>query len=365
MRILLCSNILMLILLAPVIGQARVSGPCVNCHTMHSSQGGSPVAYEVDTAGNRILLAAPNKALLNTDCVGCHQGSNSGGAVPYVLDTGAPNYGDTGTEAGTTTLAGGNFYWVSLGQERTGHNIASMTAEDSKHHNLPPGSTDTLDAPQITCAGTSGCHGDPAEADPIVSLYGSHHGNDASVWKDGTSVAKSYRFLNGTQGFEDSDYEYQPTASAHNKYYGRDRGSETDLAAGSISSHCARCHGDFHNGNTKMVPDGVFGSGVWLRHPIDFDMSRASSSAEYTTYNGGTGSANPYSVVAPLGTEDTTVTVNSTVNISTNSKNAILMCISCHRAHGTPYDSIMRWDYKGWPGNGKENGCNVCHTAKD
>ena len=44
---------------------------------------------------------------------------------------------------------------------------------------------------------------------------------------------------------------------------------------------------------------------------------------------------------------------------------AIVLCISCHRAHATPYDDILRWNYREWPGiNDNQNGCLACHTTK-
>ncbi|MHB1013792.1 MAG: cytochrome c3 family protein [Desulfurivibrionaceae bacterium] len=352
----------MAVLACPGVCLARVSGPCVNCHTMHNSQGGSPMAYTLGSGGVKTYGGRVNAGLLNTDCVGCHQGANAAGSLPFVLDTGSPNYGLTGTEAGTTTLAGGNFHWVSLGNDRAGHNVSGITAADATLGVTPPGGTAL--GGQLTCAGTLGCHGSSSVAMPTQAVMGGHHSKDMTVWQDGTSVAKSYRFLNGIQGLEDSLYELQPTASRHNKYYGKNRTSETDTAAGTISSLCARCHGNFHDGSGQIAA-GSFGAGVWLRHPVDFDMSRAVSSTEYTTYNSGTGSGNPYSVIAPVATNSTTTVVNSTVDIATNSNNAIVMCLSCHRAHGTPYDAILRWNYKQWPQTGGYNGCAVCHTTKN
>lgn len=49
---------------------AKVTGACVNCHTMHNSQGGSPMA--TDTYG-----IPPYGNLLVDACVGCHSSSKS------------------------------------------------------------------------------------------------------------------------------------------------------------------------------------------------------------------------------------------------------------------------------------------------
>ncbi len=347
------SALMLVLVLFTCPAWAKVTGVCSNCHTMHNSQGGISV-----TGGT------PMKALLNNTCYGCHQGANTSTTItntPYVFDPNGPNYGVTGTEADTDTLAGGNFYWVAFGNDRAGHNVDGIANQDLTLGNTPPGGT-ALSA-RLTCAGTNGCHGDRAISDQYIAVAGGHHGHVAGQWQDGSTVSKSFRFLLGVEGLEDSQYEFQPSQTQHNKYYGVDRTSEAD-SPGTISSLCAQCHGDFHNG-TGEIASGTFGAGVWIRHPTDFDMGRAASSSEYLQYNGGTGTSNPYSVIVPVGTTDTSTNLNTTVTVSSAVGQAIVMCISCHRAHGTPYDAILRWNYKKWPGVDGYNGCAVCHTAKD
>lgn len=339
-----------LLLLLPAAIFGAVSGPCGDCHTMHNSQDGDMVNL------------TSNPSLLRSSCIGCHQGFNGSspaGNTPFVLDLNMPNYGATGTEVSTSTLAGGNFYWVSQGQEAKGHNVAGLALSDSRHHNTPPGGS-TLSG-QLSCAGTNGCHGDRTVSNEYASMKKSHHGNDGSGWQDGSTLSSSYRFLNGVQGLEDTHFEYHPLAgSRHNKYYGIDRQSESENTTGTISDLCSQCHENFHEGSG--IAEGNWGTGVWLRHPTNFDMSRALSSQEYDNYNDGTGTDNPYSVISPVATSSTDSTLNTTIYTQTD--DAIVMCLSCHRAHGTPYDAILRWDYKGWPSNGY-NGCAVCHSTKD
>ncbi|WP_456387065.1 cytochrome c3 family protein [Desulfolithobacter sp.] len=339
----------------PIVAGARVTGPCVNCHTMHNSQNNFPVTDNT----------SPNSALLVSDCVGCHTGTNNGlNDTPYVFDTNPPMYGVTGTETTANTLAGGNFYWVAsagtLVDDRFGHNVSGITAPDATL-TQPPGGDGTFNT-QLRCAGTSGCHGRQATSDQVSSMKGGHHYKDHTIWQDGTTLAKSYRFLESIQGLGDPAYEFHPDYLQHNKYYGRDRTSETDQAPGTISSLCARCHRNFHDGSGSVASATTFGTGVWLRHPTDFDMSGAMSSTEYRQYNGGSGTNNLYSVISPVATEDTSTTLNTTVFTTPN--DAVVMCLSCHRAHGTPYSGILRWDYKAWPAAGF-NGCAVCHTTKD
>ena len=366
-------TLIMLVVNLPEYSQSSVEGRCDNCHTMHNSQSGSPV-----------VASGPLEVLLNQSCISCHTGTNTGIAnlTPYVYDTaaGAPIYPEA--DAGTTgnTLAGGNFYWVNDIGEGTGHNVHGISGTDSRFGITPPGQTSALGA-QLECAGANGCHGALGETIPIRSMKETHHHNVKTEWKDGTAVAKSYRFLSGIQGFGDSRYEYQPTNLRHNKYWGKDRANETDEAillaedGGTISSQCARCHGDYHNGNNTIAPtpiqqtgagNNLNPTGVWIRHPTDFDMSRSLSSSEYTNYNDPalTGTNN-YSVIAPLaigGASNRNTTLNTVIYILND--DAIVMCISCHRAHGTPYASSLRWNYRAWPTGGYD-GCSICHTTKD
>lgn len=331
---------------------ASVTGPCANCHTMHNSQDNFPLT----TSGH------PEPALLLSDCIGCHTGLNDGfNTTPYVFDTtSTPQYKTTGTESDSNTLAGGNFYWVANISDRMGHNVMGIAGADATM-SLPPGGDGTFSS-QLRCAGSTGCHGRTGDFEEIVAMKGSHHYKDHTVWQDGSTLAESYRFLDTVQGFGDPKYEFRPSDMQHNKYYGIDRTAESETANGTISALCARCHEYYHDGSGSVVSGTAFGGGVWIRHPTDFDMSNATTSDEYEGYNGGSGTGNTYSVISPVATADTSDTLNITV-YATND-DAIVMCLSCHRAHGTPNNGILRWDYKAWPGAGF-NGCSVCHTAKD
>jgi cytochrome c553 len=344
-------TIIFLVLLS-LDSSARVTGSCVSCHTMHNSQ-------------NNLWVAdggVPNPALLVANCIGCHTGQNNGiNTTPYVFSTTPPQYMDTGTEPDSNTLAGGTFYWVSNLDDRRGHNVYGLAARD-QILSLPPGGNGTFNS-QLRCAGAMGCHGDRTITEQISAVKGSHHYKDHTIWQTGASLATSYRILDTIQGLGDPGYEYHPIDVRHNKYYGLDRASESETAVGTISSQCAQCHEDYHNGPSSLTPSGTVGTGVWLRHPTDFDMSNAISSTEYQLYNNSSSPGNnTYSVISPVATADTSTTLNTTIFSQAN--DAVVMCLSCHRAHGSPYSGALRWNYKAWPGGGY-NGCAVCHTAKN
>ena len=361
---LLAISFLFLLLTAGVT-MAKVTGVCSNCHTMHNSQNGSDV-----------VSGGPYRALTKGDCVGCHTGTNDGtNTIPYVLDNNAPTYNFDGTK---NTLAGGNFYWVATSGGATdskGHNVKGIAGVDGDIGATPPGfnSTDYTahgavgtswsSTNQLTCAGTYGCHGTHTSTDDFAAISGAHHTDDSTI--DGTSVGKSFRFLLGIKGTEDSDWEYTNSSSDHNGYYASDYQTTGTMDTASINYLCAECHGNFHL--HSQVDDSTTGS-PWLRHPTDFDMNNVKTK-EYGSYPNATlytsvTNAGDYFVDVPVG--NTSGAVNSSVLQA--SGDAIVLCISCHRAHGSPYADLLRWDYStcdaGQSNQDADCGCFACHTSK-
>jgi len=373
------TNIIFLVFLSVVLisGTAyAISGVCSNCHTMHASQNGT------------LMGDGPHDYLLLYSCIGCHSGpagqATTANGAPIVLRTDAApaNQGVGGT------LAGGDFYWVAQGSDALGHNVDVLpVGQDSAiGTNIgynPPGwdtsyNQDALEGDvaennatwpvQLTCAGAYGCHGDHSKSGNDAGIVGSHHGNTggSSSQADGaTTVGASYRFCAGINGLEHSNWEWNATTSAHNEYFGttyNDGGgtpSGNDLRT--ISYFCALCHGEFHKSSD------IGGTATpWLRHPTDIVLwaSGTRGTSEYSDYNQGGG----YSLEAPVARGAVPATSSSTVNVSaTDGTGAIVMCLSCHRAHGSDQPDILRWDYSTIiAGGGSSNaGCFKCHTTKD
>lgn len=328
---------------------AKVTGNCSSCHTMHNSQSGSVVHCD-----------NLHESLLNDDCLGCHTGTNNGSnSTPYVhsiqsLNDGGAEYGESGIEA--ATLAGGTFKYVAT-EDSYGHNVVGLGNTDDTLF-IPPGYAVGMAAAdgstpgngswttqQITCAGTYGCHGSHTPTSNAVAIRGAHHqgvtGGSIVPGSD-TSPAAGYRMLVGIAGYEDSDWEYQPTATAHNQY----KGSDGTLDTSTISYLCAQCHGVFHDGSNGSP---------WLRHPSDFSMSQTAFDSEYRNYGG---SGNPYLPATPLAS----ATVTTVIENITFGTSDIVTCLSCHRAHGSPYYKSMRWAYAESSDGGL---CNNCHTSKN
>lgn len=350
--------------LAPSISIAKVSGSCGNCHTMHNSQNGSSMVHsgtgagwnndgelvggsDDDLAPRNNLLATSN--LLVSDCVGCHSSTTdativtlAGNNIPIVFNlNGYP----------MKSLAGGNFYQVSQGEEFDGygHNVYGISAIDSKL-SMAPGNNQCMGF-NSSChqtlavapngenwdrGGCRGCHYNVYHHDDSNNHYrflNSHYGNDAYV-----------------EGVEDAHWEH-PDFGGQNYYKGVDytevnNSSPTLMQTHSISSYCGGCHSDFHMNN------GV-DNAMWIRHPTDIALPL---DGEYADYNPET----DYNMQAPVAWIDPEAPVR---------EEAVVMCLSCHRVHGSEHADILRWDYDtmiaGDAGAAAGTGCFVCHTTKD
>jgi predicted CXXCH cytochrome family protein len=363
-------------------GYARVSGPCSNCHTMHNSQNGSPVARgdEPWHGSGGSNEARPN--LLVSSCLGCH--SNTGPEtivtigitkIPIVFNTGG--YPDE-------PLAGGNFYWVST--DGTDHE------NDTKGHNIFPGNPDNFltiapGDPSRAFCGSNNCHanlsqpvdgGMPAHIGRqgctkchMMSDFGEpsgyHHADDSNtvVGSVQDDTDGFYRFLTahqggsggGVSGIEDDNWEATPSATEHNEYLGLSLNKEArvdgmnDENYHTMTIYCCGCHGNFH-----VEQDG----GAWVRHPSD---SVIPDRDEYADAYGGTGAYDPQVPVARDNNLFGWTGPSATVTIGSD----MVMCLSCHRPHGSPYPDMLRWDYNDMIAgdNTKSGGCFTCHTQKN
>ena len=381
---------LVALLLTVIPALSQINGPCVGCHTMHNSQGGAPMATTWNGTAWVPDDTANEKLLLRDSCLGCHSGNYTAGlgldAVPKVLSL-------AGAPGASQLTAGGNFYWVAQASgDVYGHNVGFVANHDPNFTdslNFPPGFTTGYtgttgtersgmtvgsDTAQLTCAGVNGCHGDPRlTGGDFASLSGAHHGVElANGFSDGSDIAKSYRFLYGIKGVEDADWEYTVGVADHNQYHGDARDANAAADNTTISHLCCECHGVFH------TAAGATFASPWIRHPTDFDLSDVTG-AEYAFYNGGDGTTNnPYSPVAPVaadmsGVNGTTTTGTMVVSnilsapAGLTNEIAVVTCISCHRAHGSEFADLLRWDYStiSAGGGSSNNGCFICHTTKD
>ena len=323
------------------IAYAKVAGVCGNCHTMHNSQGGTNMMINTTidgTSGGAHGGGYP--ALTRGTCVGCHTGANTGSnTTPYVYNTDGVTYG-------TDTLAGGNFKWV-VTDDAKGHNVKGIPGMSADTLAKAPGGFscgsschDTLFAPvdgAVTLdTGCEGCHREPK-----------HHAAQQASGAVATVDNGYFRFLSGhnggtgVHGIEDSDWQYTKSPTDHNEYLG-----DASDKLNTMTGYCVGCHGNFHN--------QLDGNGEWIRHPSDAVLPNSGEYTAYTVYDPNVPVARP-----DLGA----VTAHGSV---ANNEDMV-MCLSCHRAHGSPYDDMLRWNYADMVAgdNTKSGGCFVCHSEKN
>ncbi|GAB4388383.1 MAG: c-type cytochrome OmcS [Thermodesulfovibrionales bacterium] len=366
--------------LLPLTASAKVTGICSNCHTMHNSQDGEPMAvsggaWESGGFLNGTAQSEPKPKLLVADCIGCHSAANDqtiittgGSNIPIVYNHVQP----------VDPLAGGNFYWVAGGDDTKGHNVYGISAQDSyiSVDEGAPGHDGVFCAESCHVslayppkagilpgnwnrAGCQGCH---------VFTY--HH-EDNGVYRflkghgpSGLPINVEPRrnittYTDYVKGVEDSDWEQTKSSTDHNWYLGTTNVYVNDGTNGlttqhTVSSFCTGCHWGFH-GPISTDPNGVYGMGSgspWLRHPVEIALPTV---GEY----GGYDPINNYSTEAPV----------AWINTTAPGEGPVVMCLSCHRAHGSDQPDMLRWNYDdmmaGTTGAAAGTGCFTCHTKKD
>jgi predicted CXXCH cytochrome family protein len=365
-------------------GYARVSGVCSNCHTMHNSQDGTAMAK--DDSGNPASTSYIGLTLKS--CLGCHSSTVTNEAIssigaPIVYTAGGPDFGfDDGTNK--HGLAGGNFYWVLTDDEK-GHNVFASNPEDT----IPGLDSGDGEAPGwwTGCKGNNSCHSNihgTASAGTMnlvtsrqgctkchmvkyidgvmLAPTGYHHADDTGPIID-TDAEGRFRFLDGhlgaegrgVTGIEDPDWQATSSATDHNEYLGNEvdlqysRGMQ--VLGNTMTGFCCGCHGFFHQEQNS--------SGTWIRHPSDAVIP---STGEYASAFGASSGTGTYDPQVPVARDDLSGGVSGIVTLDDD----MVMCLSCHRAHGSPYNDMLRWDYDGMvAGSSGSGGCFTCHTQKN
>ncbi|MCL4492295.1 MAG: hypothetical protein M1510_10425 [Nitrospirae bacterium] len=342
---------------------AKITGPCANCHTMHNSQNGSPMAA-YGASGEAWKVSGPNPSLTRGTCLGCH-----GIGTAKIVNIGGSDIPQVWHTDGSGDLAGGNFAYItgakgSGASNRKGHNVIDLGAAylEDVITGFPPGHDHGPTRDTLTCAESGGCHAKNSS----TGIKGAHHQNVDGKCDVADKVYNSYRFLLGVKGYENNGtYKWQnKDATNHNEYFGAtapmsisSSSSPCTSCHGSsgwnpqnntISGFCGMCHRDFHS----LQGIGGSTSSPFKRHPADVTLKAAGEYAAYTTY----------SVEAPVAR---TVVPDAMSNVVTPGTD-VVMCLSCHVAHASDYPDMLRWDYNTMvAGGGGSGGCFTCHTQKN
>ena len=261
---------------------------------------------------------------------------------------------------------GGDFGWLKVAtttstaspMERHGHNIVAADfgyVADAKNVTAPGG---TYAAASLNCISCHNPHNNKRRIDengtlattgaPIIAS-GSYNNSPVAT---GTAAVGVYRFLGGLN-YAPKSYNLfpftkeVPQAVAPSTYNRSEATSDTAVAYGSgMSDWCLNCHPAF---------DGsAYGTGT-PSHPHPTNRGIGGMSTTYNAYvksgdlTGGNGTSGGYSSLVPVerATSNYTTLKSAATNTAFAAPNAdaasAVMCLSCHRAHASGFESMARF----------------------
>ena len=282
---------------------------CAGCHTMHNSQDGQLVDAN-NPNGNAYLL---NNGNSSDTCLGCH--------AAYGQFAGGLGYG-----------AGGDFYWLTKTWGWDAHGHMAYSEGDAHGHNvISPAYNLAQDATLSTAPG-----GDFLSQYLTCTSCHDPHGNQNFRLLYGSEVGPVY---NGGRFDFDAD---APIAEGNSRRTISGTGQESDIAhtiyKSGMSDWCANCHEMFHSENTTNFV-----------HPTDIGMG-STVAAAYNAYVSsdqiiGGDPASSYMGLVPFEAVNVDLENVSSTNYTQGPTGVDqVMCLSCHRAHASPFADMTRWD---------------------
>lgn len=336
-------------------------GECDGCHSMHNSQGG----FSTGISGPSLLKGSDS----SSTCLVCHQVSGDTGPTSYHISTpdGEIPFGMPPKQLSP----GGDFAWlkktftwypdivspITYSQgERHGHNIVSIDfgyQPDGTKATAPGGSYPSISLACVSCHDPHGKYrrsmdGSIATSGTPIIDSGSY---DTSPLPDSLTSVGVYRMLGGS-GYNSGGltaglaFTYAPPVAVAPSDYNRPEATTiTRVAYGyGMSEWCRNCHPNIHNGTNSF------------EHPVPrpLEAEIASYYNSYIKTGDLTGNmSSSYSSLVPfeVGTSNYSVLKGILSNAPTKGPDTAdgtpqVMCLSCHRAHASGWDSMTRWNTK-------------------
>ncbi len=358
---------------------------CDGCHTMHNSDGGAAMAPA--SSGLAQYQAGPYLLQGNTQseaCLNCHQHAGDTGPGGYHISTAPADMTTAGDAANTLAVPlqmtpGGDFGWIranvpflvrgsgntNFGEGR-GHNIVAPGYGYAAVTGVAPGSTFNYPAANLQCSSCHDPHGrfrvlNPSAADVQVTTgapiaASGSYGNP--IPSTGTALGV-YRLLGGSGYYPKSmgpTFAFTapaPVATAPSNYNRSEAASETIVAYGKgMAEYCANCH-------DRMLMNGYVSGTAMLRHPAGNGAPLgATISANYVAYVSSgvlTGVAPNYTSLVPFEIGSADSIANKAFSGIAATKGALgptagptsnVSCLSCHRAHASGFQSMLRFAHE-------------------
>jgi hypothetical protein len=346
-------------------------GACEACHSMHSSYQGSS---DNPLAGSYLLKGQDS----SSTCLNCHSQPGDIGPTTYHIGTPVNEVNQPGMFPKQLT-PGGDFGWLnktfswytsptslqaSSPGERHGHNIvaADFLYDADGANTIAPGGT--YPSSSLSCIS---CH------DP----HGKYRRNwDGSITTTGTPIVNSgsfasspdpnsafsvgvYRLLGG-QGYLPKSLiggfaflSDPPPAVAPDKPNRSEAITQTRVAYGSysngagMSEWCKNCHPNMHTAVFPGPSNVIHATGKLVQPYLDNYNKYIQTGAIMTSPT-----FTPYLSLVPFeeGTADYTTLKSHAKTDDTwlagPDSQSQITCLTCHRAHASGWDGIMRWNTK-------------------
>jgi len=330
---------------------------------MHNSSGGQPRATGKSVgSGNRFLLRGSDPS---STCLLCHASSTPGNS--YRVATSPPTAPGNPpvqlTPGGDFAYLQKSYSWVNSvtglfntsSGDAHGHNIVAadfLFFPDGRFSASPGGSY-----PAATMGCTS-CH-DPHGKYRLLDNAGTIATGGKPIFASGsygnlptaTEAVGTYRLLGGAGYLPASliatpaaAFVTNPPLAVSPQVYNRsETTSDVRVAYGSgMSEWCANCHGAYQHTLTGTSPVAA--------HPAGASAKLQTEADEYNSYLKSylyTGAINTaYTSLVPFeeGTSDLATLSADTGATTVATAGDNVMCLTCHRAHASAWDSATRWN---------------------
>ncbi|BDG05241.1 cytochrome C [Anaeromyxobacter oryzae] len=349
---------------------------CDGCHVMHNAANGvakstaptSQVAPWTNVT-NAYLLQGSDQS---STCLICHSGTKAPTGNQFTIaDLTAGAIPTNRTPGGDFGWLRTDFNWDNSPAQRHGHNVAAADFSLTVDPNLTvaPGGTwqGGPGRKQFACSSCHDPHGryrmQVGTAPNGIAFAGPFPGSPATLpiaasgsygeAPTASYAVGAYRLLGG-QNYTPASNSTSPfpndppVAVAPALYNSSEASAEVRVAYGTgMSEWCQNCHTNIHL-------DGYTSGVAGLRHPAGSDaLLHAGQIQVYNTYVSSgvvdAAATSKYTSLVPFEQGKSATLAVLKANAVPNSiiaagASSNVMCLSCHRAHATAFDSMVRWD---------------------